>query len=112
MDSTPILQATLEGSKRSFYISTITKPEKVVVSENWVSNWASKNGKVRPKYVRKWVATRMAYLEIPLEIVNFIQGRVSRTILERHYLNLYALALKHYPKYAKWIKQNIMKVIS
>ena len=99
------------GSKRSFYIFTITKPRKLVISGNWVSNWASKNGKVRPKYVRKWVATRMAYLEIPMEIVDFIQGRVPRTILEKHYLNLYALALKHYPKYAKWLKENILEAI-
>ena len=99
------------GSKRSFYIFTVTKPMKLVVSENWVSNWASKNKTVSPKYVRKFVATKMASLEIPLEIVNFIQGRVPRSILEKHYLNLYALALKHYPKYAKWLKENILEAI-
>ena len=43
-----------------------------------------------------------------MEIVNFIQGRVPRTILERHYLNLYALALRYYPKYAEWLKGNFL----
>ena len=96
------------GYKRAYYIFTVTKPEKLMVSENWVSNWASKGNHVRPKYIRKWVATKMVSLGIPLEIVNFIQGRVPRTILERHYLNLYALALKHYPKYAEWLRGNFL----
>ncbi len=100
------------GSKRSFYVFTVTKPEKLVISGNWVSNWASKNNLVCPKYVRKFVATKMASLEIPMEIVNFIQGRVPRTILERHYLNLYALALRYYPKYAEWLRKSLTKVAS
>ena len=100
------------GSKRAYYVFTVTKPEKLVISGNWVSNWASKNKLVCPKYIRKFVATMMASLEIPTEVINFIQGRAPRTVLERNYLSLYALALKYYPKYASWLRKSLTKVTS
>jgi len=98
------------GSKRAFYLFTITEPRRLVCSDNWVSNWASKHGMVQPKYIRKFVATAMASLGIPETVINFIQGRTPKQVLERNYLSLYSLALKYYPKYAEWLK-SILKNI-
>ena len=97
----------IRGSKASFYIFTITKPSKKTVSDKWVRNWAAKNHVTNPKYIRKFVSTQMATLGIPENVINFIQGRVPRDILSRHYLNLYALALQHYPRYAAWLRANV-----
>jgi len=91
------------GSKKSFYIFHITPLRKVSMSEDYVSKLARELGLVRPKYVRKWVATKMAMLGIPTEVIDFIQGRTPRSILTKHYLNLYSLAIQHYSKYAQYI---------
>jgi len=97
--------AHMRGRKYSFYIFSITKPRPFKSSENWVSNWAAKNKMVNPKYVRKWVATKMLGIGIPSEIVNFIQGRTPTSILEKNYLNLYTLSLQYYPKYIELLKK-------
>jgi len=101
----------VRGSKFSFYIFSITRPKKLKCSANWISNWASKNGLTQPKYVRKLAATVMASLEIPESVINFIQGRVPRGILERNYLSLYSLALKFYPRYAGWVKNTLYSAV-
>jgi intergrase/recombinase len=49
----------------------------------------------------------MASLGIPAEVIDFIQGRTPRSVLTKHYLNLYTLALQHYPKYMEALKQII-----
>ena len=92
------------GTKKSFYVFHTTPLRKVSMSEDHASKLARELGLVRPKHVRKWVATKMASLGIPTEIIDFIQGRTPRTILSKHYLNLYALAQQHYPKYAEKLK--------
>ena len=97
------------GSKQSFYLFTVTPPRRLKCSANWVSNWAAKNGHIAPKYIRKFVATKMLSLGIPSEVVNFIQGRVPRTILERNYLGLYVLAIKYYPRYTEWLREATKK---
>jgi intergrase/recombinase len=97
--------AHMRGRKYSFYIFSITKPLPFKCSENWVSNWAAKNKMVNPKYVRKWVATKMLGIGIPSEIVNFIQGRTPTSILEKNYLNLYSLAMQYYPRYIELLKK-------
>ena len=96
----------IRGMKSVFYIYTVEKPPRVKISSHWVSNWASKikPDSVRPKYVRKWVATKMMELGIPEEVVNFIQGRHPRSVLAQHYLKLSLLADNYYEKYARWIK--------
>ena len=93
------------GSKRSFYLFTVTKPFRLKVSDKWVSNWAAKNKVVNPKYVRKFVSTKLAGLGVPAEIIDFIQGRTPRKVLTKNYLNLYALAQQYYPKYADWLRR-------
>ena len=99
----------IRGSKSSFYIYHLTVPEKQEISESWVRSWASKHNVINPKYIRKFVATTMASLGIPAEIIDFIQGRTPSSILSKHYLNLYALANKEYKKYREWLTRNIEK---
>jgi intergrase/recombinase len=97
-----------KGTKKAFYLFHTTPiTSKVSISEDHVSKLCRELGLVRPKYVRKWVATKMASLGIPTEVIDFIQGRTPRSILTKHYLNLYALALQHYPKYVETLKQII-----
>ncbi len=93
------------GSKRSFYLFSVTRPRPYKCSENWVSNWASKRGLVAAKYIRKFVSTKLAQVGVPAEIIDFIQGRTPRKILVQHYLNLYALAMQYYPKYVSYLKE-------
>ena len=99
------LMGKAENTKRSFYIFHITKVRPARISESHASKLARKLDIVRPKYVRKWVATKMAALGIPSEVIDYIQGRTPRQILTQHYLNLYALALQHYPKYVAYLRE-------
>ena len=93
------------GSKQAFYCYSLEKPPKMLVSSKWVSNWASKNDVLSPKYIRKWVATKMLSLGIPEEVVNFIQGRVPQEVLSKHYLKLSTLADQYYARYAEFLRQ-------
>jgi len=94
------------GKKHSFIIFHLTLPNiGFNNTESWVSHQAIANNIVRPKYVRKFVATRMLELEIPRDAVNFIQGRVSEDVLATHYLDRLVLARRYYPRYAEWIRQ-------
>jgi len=99
------------GTKQALYCYTLEKPPRIHISSKWVSNWASKNKVLAPKYIRKWVATKMLSLGIPEEIVNFIQGRIPQEILSKHYLKQSTLADQYYELYAKWLKQNILSII-
>ncbi len=98
--------AAFRKSKKAFYLFHITNIERITWREDWVSKQARMLGLVRPKHVRKFVSTKMASLGIPAEVIDFIQGRTPRSVLARHYLNLYALALQHYQKYAEWLREN------
>ncbi len=91
-------------TKRSFYIFHVTLVEKTKVSYYRVEKQLRQIGVVRPKYVRKWVSTKMLSLKIPGEIINFIQGRTPRNILEKNYLDLYTLAIEYYPKYLEFLR--------
>jgi len=92
------------GSKQAFYCYALERPPKMLVSAKWVSNWASKNSVLAPKYIRKWVATKMLSLGIPEEVVNFVQGRVPQEVLSKHYLKLSTLADQYYQRYAEWLR--------
>ncbi len=101
------------GSKQAIYAYSLEKPPRLRVDPDRVSDWASEAKKeepriVSPKYVRKWVATKMLSLGIPEEVVNFIQGRVPQEVLSKHYLKLSVLADQYYPRYAEWLRNNII----
>ena len=92
-------------SKKTFYIYHMTPLRPVSISYNYVRRLTKPLGITPAKYIRKFVSTRMASLGIPSEVIDFIQGRTPKSILSRHYLNLYALAQQYYPKYADWLRR-------
>jgi len=94
------------GKKHAFVIFHVTRPGlEFGNTESWVTHQAMKHGLVRPKHMRKFVATRMLELEIPRDAVNFVQGRVSEDVLATHYLDRLVLARRYYPRYAEWLRQ-------
>ncbi len=88
-------------SKKSFYAFHVTPLKKTYITENIVDH---ANLPVRPKFIRKFVATKMLELGIPSEVVDFFQGRTPSSILSKHYLDLLTLAKKEYKKYIEWLK--------
>ncbi|MCY0882432.1 MAG: integrase [Acidianus infernus] len=78
--------------------------QKLNFSKSQIDKAVKKLGLVPPKYIRKFVATKMAELGISSEIIDFIQGRTPSSILSKHYLNLFALSKENYKKYAEWLK--------
>ena len=104
------------GFKKAFYLFSLYKiidsidfREMRKISYKYYSKLCERQNIVRAKYVRKWVATKMFQLEIPETVINFIQGRTPRTVLQQHYLNLFSLSLKYYKKYAAFLK-NFLQV--
>ena len=91
------------GPKQAYYMYTPVKPPRILVRDRKISELARKMRLTPPKYIRKWVATKMISLGIPEEVVNFIQGRIPQSILARHYLNLTILADKYYPRYVEYL---------
>ena len=59
----------------------------------------------QPNAVRKWFTTFLARHGVSAEIIDFIQGRAPRTVLERHYLNLTVLADESYSKVVDDLKK-------
>jgi len=95
----------VRGTKRVFYIYSLEPLGPLSISPRRVSKAAQNNGLVPPKYIRKWVGTKMVSLGIPEEVVNYIQGRVPQEVLSKHYLKLTALADKYYgERYAGWLR--------
>ncbi len=92
------------GQKKIFYLFHISPIQKLNLSKSQIDKAVKKLKLVPPKYIRKFVATRMAELGIPSEIIDFIQGRTPSSILSKHYLNLFALSKENYKKYAEWLK--------
>ncbi len=92
-------------TKKSFYIFHTTPVKtRLDLSKDWVGKKARKLGITRARQIRKYVSTKMAALGISESIINFIQGRTPQSILAKHYLNLYALAIQEYPRYIVEIK--------
>ena len=98
----------LRGTKRSYHAfwPSWMRFKRVAVSDENVSSFAGKAGLVRPKYMRKFVATRMIELDISPDIVDFIQGRtpMRHVILFTNYAALLNKATREYRKYAQWLK--------
>jgi len=95
------------GQKGSFYAFHITPLQKIKISKSYIDKYAKKLGLVPPKYFRKFVATKMAELGIPLDVIDFIQGRKPTRVLTQHYVSLFGIAKEHYRKYAEWLKTAI-----
>jgi len=93
------------GSKRVFYVFHFSPLQRQSITYNYAKK-IMRELDIAPKYTRKFVATKMLELNIPGEIVDFIEGRTPGNILTKHYLDLYALAKKEYKKYAEWLHMN------
>jgi len=91
------------GSKAVFYVFTPSWLRLRRDRVNWETHGPHRGVPVKPKYVRKFVATKMFELDIPAEVIDFIQGRTPRSILAQHYLNLLPKAVREYAKYAEWL---------
>jgi len=92
------------GSKRVFYVFHVSPLQRQSITYNYAKKIMHELD-IAPKYIRKLSATKMLELNIPGEIVDFIEGRTPGNILTKHYLDLYALAKKEYKKYAEWLSK-------
>lgn len=92
------------GTKAVFYIFTPSWLQLEKAAVNWKTNGPHRKVPVKPKYVRKFFATKCFELGLPAEIIDFLQGRTPRSILTQHYLNLLPRAVEEYRKYAEWLK--------
>jgi intergrase/recombinase len=101
----------VRGQKGSFYAFHITPLQRVKISKSYIDKYTKKLGLVPPKYFRKFVATKMAELGIPLDIIDFIQGRKPTRVLTQHYVSLFGIAKEQYKKYAEWISNNFSQTL-
>ncbi|AZG03799.1 hypothetical protein [Sulfolobus spindle-shaped virus] len=92
----------IRKSKKSFYAFHITPLQKTYITESIIDHT---DLPVKPKFIRKFTATKMLELGIPSEVVDFFQGRTPSSILSKHYLDLLTLAKKEYKKYAEWLSK-------
>ena len=94
------------GSKRAFYLFHVSPIKRQAIAYNYARKLFHQLG-VEPKYVRKFVATKLLELGVPSEVVDFLEGRTPSQVLAKHYLDLLALAKKYYPTYVEWLRTNI-----
>ncbi|WP_048051902.1 integrase [Saccharolobus islandicus] len=93
------------GYKGVFYVFHLMPLKKVDITMWAISDFERRNKEAIPiKYIRKFVASKMAELGIPLDIIDFIQGRKPTRVLTQHYVSLFGIAKEQYKKYAEWIK--------
>ncbi|MCD6371726.1 MAG: hypothetical protein J7L39_03340, partial [Candidatus Aenigmarchaeota archaeon] len=57
-----------------------------------------KKAKLNATAIRTWFSTFLAENKIPLEIINFLTGKVPKSVLAKHYLNLSKLAKEEYKR--------------
>ncbi len=60
-----------------------------------------KKAKLQATAIRTWFSTFLAENGINLEIINFLTGKVPKSVLAKHYLNLSKLAKEEYSKIAE-----------
>jgi len=92
------------GYKGVFYIFHLTPLKKIDITKYAIADFERRRDAIAIKYVRKFVAMKMAELSIPLDIIDFIQGRKPTRVLTQHYVSLFGIAKEHYKKYAEWLK--------
>ncbi|BBC20951.1 integrase [Aeropyrum globular virus 1] len=93
------------GKKRALWGYHITPVEPMEdLTDRRVTSYAEKYRLTPPKYIRKFVATKMAELGVPFEVIDFIQGRTPRSVLLQHYAQLLGVADREYAKYARWLR--------
>jgi len=91
------------GYKGVFYVFHITPLRKVDITKYAIADFERRRDALAIKYFRKFVATKMAELGIPLDVIDFIQGRKPTRVLTQHYVSLFGIAKEQYKKYAEWL---------
>jgi len=95
------------GYKGVFYVFHSTPLKKVDITMWAISDFERRNkDAIAIKYFRKFVAMKMAELSIPLDVIDFIQGRKPTRVLTQHYVSLFGIAKEQYKKYAEWLYTN------
>ncbi|ACP38620.1 integrase [Saccharolobus islandicus] len=103
--------AWTRGYKGVFYVFHITPLKRIEITRHAIQDFEKRRKEAIPiKYFRKFVATKMAELGIPLDVIDFIQGRKPTRILTQHYVSLFGIAREHYKKYAEWLKSFCSKM--
>ncbi|ABP96420.1 MULTISPECIES: integrase [Metallosphaera] len=93
------------GYKGVFYIFHITPLRQISITESAIQDFERRRkNAIRIKYFRKFVASKMAELGIPLDVIDFIQGRKPTRILTQHYVSLFGIAKENYKKYAEYLR--------
>ncbi|WP_422398147.1 integrase [Sulfolobus tengchongensis] len=93
------------GYKGVFYIFHVTPLRQINITESAIQDFEKRRrNTVRIKYVRKFVASKMAELGISLDIIDFIQGRKPTRVLTQHYVSLFGIAKESYKKYVEYLK--------
>ena len=95
------------GMKRALWAYLVQLPQKQHVTRYMVESYAKRHGLVMPKYIRKFVSTKMSELDIPDDVINFIQGRAPQSVLERSYASKLGKADKWYKVYAEWLHREL-----
>nr|WP_218267491.1 integrase [Saccharolobus shibatae] len=94
------------GYKGVFYVFHITSLKKIDITRWGIAGFERRHKDAIPiKYFRKFVASKMAELGIPLDVIDFIQGRKPTRVLTQHYVSLFGIAKEHYKKYAEWLRR-------
>ena len=110
----------IKGHKKAFYAYfprdfALSELKQISLDYNWTRNRlrvrlrsvreTEKSIHFSAAAVREWFATFMARQGAPFEVINFIQGRAERGVLEKHYLNLELLADEWYSAVVDDIKK-------
>ena len=93
------------GYKGVFYVFHITPLRKIDITQWAISDFERRRDAIAIKYFRKFVATKMAELGVPLDVIDFIQGRKPTRVLTQHYVSLFGIAKEQYKKYAEWLSK-------
>ena len=93
-----------KAHKKAYVAYLIELPERIDIAENTVSNYAKKL-KVKPKYIRKYVVTKMHSVGIESDIVRFIVGHSTRDPHELSYYDRLSKADREYIKYARLLEK-------
>jgi len=95
------------GYKGVFYVFHLTPLQKIDITRYAIADFERRCDALAIKYFRKFVATTMAVLSIPLDIIDFIQGRKPTRVLTQHYVSLFGIAKEEYRKYAEWLSKEM-----
>ena len=96
------------GNKKAYWaympLWLAKKLTKMKVNYKSAQDWPQ-HGRVSAATIRKWFTTFLARHGVSAEVIDFIQGRAPRSVLERHYLNLTVLADEAYSRVVDKIKE-------